>query len=149
MRRGCGMAEAEALTRTFPGHGETMWPELWNELHHEGDVGTASYASVPHLLRIYRTRRAIDWNIYAMVATIELARDQRQNTELPKLLEKGYFRAFYPVSRHRSFRSRTRRRPRKCPSDTWSDCISKGLRVHARFLVEFSEDELLEVDPFS
>jgi len=27
--------------------------------------------------------------------------------------------------------------------------ISKGLRVHARFLVEFSEDELLEVDPFS
>ena len=28
------LAELEA------GHGETAWPELWNELHHPGDVGT-------------------------------------------------------------------------------------------------------------
>ena len=33
-----------------------------------------------------------------MVATIELARDQRQNPELPKLLERGYFRAIYELA---------------------------------------------------
>ncbi len=143
------MAEAEALTRTFPGHGETMWPELWNELHHEGDVGTASYASVPHLVRIYRTRRAIDWNIYAMVATIELARDQRQNPELPKLLEKGYFRAFYQLAGIGHSEVVRAEDPESVRVILGVIAISKGLRVHARFLVEFSEDELLEVDPFS
>src|ERR1700694_4323640 len=33
---------------------ETAWHELWEELHHQGDVGDASYASVPHLVRIHR-----------------------------------------------------------------------------------------------
>jgi hypothetical protein len=49
------------------------WHELWEELHHQGDVGEASYAAVPHLVRIYRERSAIDWNTYAIVAVIELA----------------------------------------------------------------------------
>jgi len=34
---------------------------------------------VPHLVRIYRERRVLDWNTYAMVATIELARDSKKN----------------------------------------------------------------------
>ena len=50
-----------------------VWRELWGELHHQGDVGEASYASVPHFVRIYRQRDAIDWNTYAIVAIIELA----------------------------------------------------------------------------
>jgi hypothetical protein len=28
------------------------WSELWNELHHQGDVGEASFAAVPQLVRI-------------------------------------------------------------------------------------------------
>jgi hypothetical protein len=27
--------------------GESVWEELWNELHHQGDVGVASYAAIP------------------------------------------------------------------------------------------------------
>jgi hypothetical protein len=46
------------------------WHELWEELHHQGDVGEASYAAVPHLVRIYRERGAIDWNTYAIVAVM-------------------------------------------------------------------------------
>jgi hypothetical protein len=29
------------------GNVEACWEELWNELHHQGDVDLASYASVP------------------------------------------------------------------------------------------------------
>jgi hypothetical protein len=29
------------------------WSELWDELHHQGDVDVASYAAVPHLVRIH------------------------------------------------------------------------------------------------
>lgn len=55
-------------------HVKEAWHELWEELHHQGDVGEASYAAVPHLVRIYRERGAIDWNTYAIVAVTELAR---------------------------------------------------------------------------
>jgi len=32
-------------------------------LHHQGDVGEASYATVPHLVRIYRQLGIFDWNL--------------------------------------------------------------------------------------
>jgi hypothetical protein len=31
-----------------------LWDESWQELHHQGDLGTASYAAVPHLLEYAR-----------------------------------------------------------------------------------------------
>jgi hypothetical protein len=71
----------------------TVWHELWGELHHQGNVGDASYAVVPHVVRIHRTRGVADWNTYAMVAVIELARTKRDNPELPAWLEQDYFRA--------------------------------------------------------
>jgi hypothetical protein len=30
----------------------TAWEELWEQLHHQGDVGDASYAAVPELVSI-------------------------------------------------------------------------------------------------
>lgn len=38
---------------------DAAWHELWEELHHQGDVGDASYAAVPHLVRIPRLRGVI------------------------------------------------------------------------------------------
>ena len=69
------------------------WHELWEELHHQGDVGVASYAAVPHLVRIHRKRGIIDWNTYAMVAIIELARTAGNNPDMPKWLEEDYLSA--------------------------------------------------------
>ncbi len=34
------------------GRTEEAWSELWNELHHQGDIGSASYAAVPHIIDI-------------------------------------------------------------------------------------------------
>src|SRR5271170_4614157 len=72
---------------------ETAWHELWEELHHQGDVGEASYAAVPHLVRIYRKRGVIDWNTYAIVAVIELARDGATNPEVPQWLKEDYLQS--------------------------------------------------------
>ena len=72
---------------------KATWHELWEGLHHQGDVGAASYAAVPHLVRIYRKRGIIDWNTYAIVAVIELARDDGKNPKVPKWLEDDYFQA--------------------------------------------------------
>src|SRR5580704_6120102 len=72
---------------------ETAWHGLWEKLHHQGDVGEASYASVPHLVRIHRKRKVLDWNTYAMVAVIDLARDNEGNPAIPEWLIEDYYRA--------------------------------------------------------
>ena len=66
--------------------GESVWEELWNELHHQGDVGVASYAAIPQLVRISEARRASDWNLYALAATIEIERHRKNNPPLPDWL---------------------------------------------------------------
>src|SRR5258705_5799402 len=62
---------------------DEVWTALWDELHHQGDVAEGSYACVPHLARIYRWHSETDWNTYAIVAIIELARTSGINPALP------------------------------------------------------------------
>ena len=71
----------------------TAWKDLWEELHHQGDVGDASYAAVPELVRIHRIVGTADWNLYAMVAIIELARTESGNPKVPDWLREDYFRS--------------------------------------------------------
>lgn len=59
--------------------GEDAWDELWQELHHQGDVGEASYAAVPHLVRIAGAASEIDRNLFSLVATIEIERHRGGN----------------------------------------------------------------------
>jgi hypothetical protein len=44
-----------------------VWDELWEELHHQGDVGDASYAAAPHIVRIYRQLGVVGWNTYGLL----------------------------------------------------------------------------------
>lgn len=62
---------------------DDAWDELWNELHHQGDVGEASYAAVPHLVRIQKAKSSVDWNIYALISTMEIERLRTSNLPLP------------------------------------------------------------------
>ena len=59
--------------------GKDAWDELWQELHHQGDVGEASYAAVPHLVRIAKLLPRRDWNFYGLVSTIEVERHRKSN----------------------------------------------------------------------
>lgn len=70
------------------------WGELWADLLHEGDVGTASYAAVPHLVRVHAQRDVAEWNTFALAGRIELRRGVDDNPELPDWLVAGYTRAW-------------------------------------------------------
>jgi hypothetical protein len=76
---------------------EGAWAELWNELHHQGDVGAASYAAVPHLVRIHAARGVPDWNTYALVAIVEEARRESRNPRLPANLRDAYEAAWHQL----------------------------------------------------
>jgi hypothetical protein len=70
--------------------GESAWEELWEELHHQGDVGVASYAAIPQIARISEERRESNWNLYALAATIEIERHRKNNPALPEWLASSY-----------------------------------------------------------
>jgi hypothetical protein len=70
--------------------GEDVWDELWQELHHQGDVGDASYAAVPQLVRIAGALPQRDWNLYGLVSTIEIERHRKSNPPLPEWIAESY-----------------------------------------------------------
>lgn len=69
---------------------EVIFEELWDHLHHQGDVDCASYAAVPHLLEYARQSLRLDWNVFGLIATIELARPH--NPPPPSEIVEDYFR---------------------------------------------------------
>lgn len=71
---------------------EEVWSELWENLHHQGDVGVASYAAVPQLVRIFGDGQR-NWQLYALIATIEVQRHKYGNPDLPLWLKEDYGKA--------------------------------------------------------
>jgi hypothetical protein len=58
--------------------------ELWENLYHQGDIGSASYASVPKL---------VEAGELVLVGSIEVARQGDSNPEIPVELRSDYFEA--------------------------------------------------------
>ena len=123
-----------------------VWSELWDELHHQGDVGEASFAAVPHIVRIYRDRGVNDWNAYAIVSIIELARNQNENPDVPGWLRDNYFSAIHALAEKGASELPNAQDPDCCCAILGVVALDKGLRTHARPLVNYSEDELQQMD---
>lgn len=58
--------------------------ELWENLYHQGDIGSASYFSVPEL---------VEAGQLALVGAIEVARLQPSNPAMPEALSQAYHAA--------------------------------------------------------
>jgi hypothetical protein len=125
---------------------KAIWHELWEQLHHQGDVGEASYAAVPHLVRIYRERSGDCWNTYAIVAIIELARGIEKNPVVPKWLEEDYFRSIRELAEAGADEILRARDPDEIRAILSILAIATGMRTHARFLVSYSDEELLDIE---
>ena len=68
-----------------------IFAELWDNLHHQGDIGLASYFSVPLLVDICIEKGSLDWNFVGLCLLIEHCRLSGDNPVLPKELEYSYF----------------------------------------------------------
>jgi hypothetical protein len=121
------------------------WKQLWDELHHQGDVGEASYAAVPWLIHLYRSAGVIDWNTYAIVATIELARSIGLNPDVPKWLTSDYFAAIRDLAEIGATEVLRAEDPDSIRAILSILAIERGLREHAKLLVCYSEDEVAEI----
>lgn len=76
---------------------DSLIDELWNQLHHQGDVGLASYYAIPHLVLLASgiRMRQHALNLLNLIVTIETARLNPNNPELPVGIEDDHDEAMH------------------------------------------------------
>lgn len=122
------------------------WQDLWNELHHQGDIGVGSFVAVPHLVRIYRNDARCDWNVYALVAVIELARAVRNNPDVPDWVRSSYDDALRDLTRLALAEFPQTQDATTARAILGLLAVVHGARTYGRILIEFTEDEILELE---
>ena len=78
---------------------EKAWDILWDDLHHQGDVGEASYAVIPYLVEYARRAQAIPWHVFGFTAVVELERTENRNPPVPAEIELSYRTAIRELPR--------------------------------------------------
>ena len=124
---------------------EWAWSELWDGLHHQGDVDTAAYAAVPHVVRIHRQRDVPDWSTYAILGAIERGRHARRNPAIPDWLASGYQSAWHEIIELALRDLERSEDPLLVQSALGAIAMARGLRRTAEILLDFTEDELEEM----
>ena len=122
-----------------------IWEEFWCELHHQGDVGQASYAAIPHLIEICRKRQIVDWNLFALASIIEICRLQPKNPTLPSWLEHSYRNAWHDLFEFGLDALRSSDDEEVVKSVLGVIALYKGLLHLGRLLAESNAGELREL----
>ena len=123
----------------------TVWDELFNKLHRQGDIGDAAFAAVPHLVDIHAERAAPEWKTFALSALIEHRRGVGGNPDVPAALEAPY-EAAWP----RLARLALQELPGAGASEAVRSLLAvlafaKGERTIGLFAIDFTEDEREEI----
>lgn len=79
---------------------ESIFADLWENLHHQGDVGEVSYLAVPQLVAICIAKKSLDWNFIGLCILIENCRLEDHNPEIPKEFQDDYFEALQEFERY-------------------------------------------------
>lgn len=70
---------------------EEPWFSLWSALCHQGDVFDASYAALPHIVKIAaKADGPIDFSFFQLPAAIEIARNNGNGPRIPENLKTAY-----------------------------------------------------------
>jgi hypothetical protein len=121
-----------------------FWEVVWNELHHQGDVGEASYALVPYLVDHQTRRQELDEQLFHFCVIVELQQPQNSNPPIPPEFELSYAMAMrqLPVIGTEHLR-------RGCTEAVVmgvaaTTALAGGHRVLARAYIEFGRVDAVE-----
>lgn len=62
------------------------WDLTWENLHHQGDIGEASYAIIPKLVDLYKESQSTDCQLYSYVSLIIQESHRKSNPKIPDWL---------------------------------------------------------------
>ena len=77
-----------------------IFEELFDNLHHQGDIGLASYLALPQLVTICIDKKSFDWNFIGLCVLIEHCRQTAHNPTLPSDYKDGYFDALKKLEQY-------------------------------------------------
>ena len=72
---------------------ELILNEFWENLHHQGDVGLASYLAMPHIIDTLSQRRSFESKFISLIVCIENRRITDSNPQLTQEFDDYYFGA--------------------------------------------------------
>jgi hypothetical protein len=122
-------------------HDDALWSEFIGDLYHQGDVGEASYAAVPELLRLIVQSEVTPWQPITLVAFIEEARTSPQNPVLPDWLAPAYSQSVDTLARYCLQMLPATTEPLAVSSMLAFLTLWKGMRAHYRAFT-YSESDL-------
>jgi hypothetical protein len=134
-----------AIANLDSGDSAATWHDLWGDLYHQTDVGRASYAAVPLLVRRQLRVRDGSWQTYGLVGSIELARTLGHNPLLPEWLEPAYTEALAELGQLALLELTHAQTDEQLGSMLGVVALSKGDRARAQLLLEFTNDEVAEM----
>ncbi len=120
---------------------KAAWSELWEDLHHQGDVDVASYAVLPWIARLAAAGKAGGWNAFQLAFTIEQARADSRNPKMPKWLAAGYAEAWSVLCATALDVLREAEDPEVVSSALAVVALHKHLPILGSLAAEFSEEE--------
>jgi hypothetical protein len=94
----------------------------------------------------HRQHGTPEWSTYAITAMIELARGQFTNPDPPKWIEDSHFRALQELAEIGISELSGAKSSEEVRAILSVLALHKGARTQARFLLEYSEDELLQIE---
>lgn len=81
-------------TRPKANYQEEPWYSLWSSLCHQGDIYTASYAAVPHIVEIaLGAAFPMDLSFVLFPTRVEIARLTGRGPDIPDSLNLAYYRS--------------------------------------------------------
>jgi hypothetical protein len=76
------------------GYEEEPWFSLWSRMCHQGDVYTASYAAIPHIVHIASEAKGpIEPSFFQLPTAVEVARQTGRGPDIPEADADDYHRA--------------------------------------------------------
>lgn len=120
------------------------WDELWDNLHHQGDVGIASYAAVVSLVDL-NIKDDLGWNLYSLISCIELCRLDQKNPKLPSWLVEDYQIAIQKLLEVACLRIVNANDQNQVRSLLGFIAIAKQSHKYGELISYYSEEEIAEI----
>jgi hypothetical protein len=122
------------------GFSEAFWERAWDDLHHQGDVGEASYAIIPYMVEYQSSLSQLDEQLFHFATVVELARPENGNPPVPAEIELSYELALRKLPVLGAEKMRRGCTPHVVMGIASVTALAAGQRLLARAYLDFGRD---------